>query len=99
MYIVTCLKNSTIHSQIKVTIKDEDDEEAFEIKKVLQKDGVATVRSQLARYITELREEFTKGMILPKKDEVKPDNTVNHKSGFNKTKVNMQPVTLEKTQV
>lgn len=38
-------------------------------------------------------------MILPKKDEVKPDNVVNHKSGFNKTKVNMQPVTMEKKEV
>ncbi|XP_044756789.1 activator of 90 kDa heat shock protein ATPase homolog 1 [Coccinella septempunctata] len=92
-------ENDVKEFDITVSMKDEDGEEASEIKKVLQKDGVAAVRSQLGKYITELKEEFTKGMILPKKGEVKPDNVVNHKSGFNKTKVNMQPVTSEKKEL
>lgn len=45
-------------------------------------------------YVSGLREEFSKGMILPKKDEVKPDNIKVLSSGFNK-KINMTPVKSE----
>ncbi|KAL3277046.1 hypothetical protein HHI36_012407 [Cryptolaemus montrouzieri] len=91
-------ENEVSEFDITVSLKDEDDDEASKIKKILQTNGVATVRSQLGRYITELKQEFTKGMILPKKDEIKPDKVVNHSSGFNKTKVNMQPIHSEKKQ-
>lgn len=49
------------------------------------------IRNQLAIYISGLKEEFSKGMILPKKDEVKPDQIKVLSSGFNK-KVNMDPI-------
>ncbi|KAK9875169.1 hypothetical protein WA026_005961 [Henosepilachna vigintioctopunctata] len=93
-------ENDVSEFDITVSIDhDDDDDEGTQIKKVLLKDGVATVRSQLAKYVTELKQEFTKGMILPKKDEVKPNNVVNHTSGFNKNKVNMMPVVSDKKQL
>ena len=44
-----------------------------------------------------LKEEFSKGMILPKKGEVKPDNVHNLTSGFNK-KIDMQTVVTHAPQ-
>lgn len=47
----------------------------------------------LGVYLRELREEFSKGLILPKKDDSKekPDGVSNITSGFNK-KVNLMPI-------
>lgn len=56
--------------------------------------GKELVRQQLSKYISGLKLEFSKGMILPKKDEVKPEQVKLLTSGFNK-KVNMQPVKSE----
>lgn len=53
--------------------------------------GKEIIREKLSEYIAGLKIEFSKGMILPKKDEVKPDNIKNLSSGFNQ-KVSMQPV-------
>lgn len=53
--------------------------------------GKDFVRKQLGLYISGLKEEFSKGMILPKKDEVKPDQIKTLASGFNK-KINMEPI-------
>lgn len=58
----------------------------------MQKSGRELVRQQLQKYISGLKEEFSKGMILPKKDESRNDNNItNLSSGFNK-KMNMTPV-------
>lgn len=54
-------------------------------------EGKKIIRERLTLYINSLREEFSKGMILPKKNEVKPDSVTNLSSGFNK-KVSMEPV-------
>lgn len=59
------------------------------------KKGKEIVRTQLAIYISSLKEEFSKGMILPKKDGTKPDAVKTLSSGFNK-KINiMSPVIAE----
>lgn len=59
----------------------------------MQKSGKDIVREQLSKYISSLKEEFSKGMILPKKDDGKSDiHITNLSSGFNK-KINMAPVT------
>lgn len=76
--------------QIQITVQDEDND-GEKLKKIMQKSGKELVRSQLAKYIAGLKEEFSKGMILPKKSEVKPDQVKILTSGFNK-KVNMEPV-------
>lgn len=55
--------------------------------------GRAKIRAQLELYLSSLRVEFSKGMILPKKDDktVKPDNVSSITSGFNK-KIDMAPI-------
>lgn len=63
--------------------------------------GKSEIRKQLVEYIRSLKEEFSKGLILPKKGEapVKPDNVSTITSGFNK-KIHMEPVVSPKaTQV
>lgn len=66
----------------------------------MHKIGKETVRQQLAKYISSLKEEFSKGMILPRKDEAaKTDtNITNLSSGFNK-KINMTPVISNSQQI
>lgn len=63
--------------------------------------GRNEIRNQLREYIRSLKEEYSKGLILPKKGEnaVKPDNVSTITSGFNK-KINMAPVvSQEKAKV
>lgn len=63
----------------------------------MHKEGRQILRKRVGEYVENLKLEFSKGMILPKKDNVKPDNIKNLTSGFNK-KVNMQPV-LSQVQI
>lgn len=76
------------------------DEEGEKLKELMQTLGKPTIREQLAKYISSLKEEFSKGMILPRKDEVaKLDNNItNLSSGFNK-KINMTPVISNSQQI
>lgn len=78
----------------------ENTDESFLVKEFLHKVGRDKIRAQLALYISSLKEEFSKGMILPKKDgkvNVKPDMISNITSGFNK-KIDMSStVPKEKT--
>lgn len=71
-------------------MKDEE-EDGSKLKQIMLKSGKDLVREQLAKYISGLKEEFSKGMILPKKGDIKPDEIKVLASGFNK-KVNMDPV-------
>lgn len=84
-----------------VTIKGSG-EEAQRVKAFMHNVGREEIRKQLKEYIRSLKEEFSKGLILPKKGEetVKPDNVSTITSGFNK-KINMDPVisTQNKQQV
>lgn len=84
--------------QIAVTIKGSGDE-AQRVKAFMHNFGRDQIRKQLSEYIRSLKEEFSKGLILPKKGEttVKPDNVSMITSGFNK-KVNMEPVVSPKNQ-
>lgn len=71
----------------------ENTTEADKLRELMQKFGKGVVRQQLSKYISSLKEEFSKGMILPKKDDGKSDiHITNLSSGFNK-KINMAPVT------
>ncbi|KAJ0183114.1 hypothetical protein K1T71_001090 [Dendrolimus kikuchii] len=84
-----------------VTIKGSG-EEAQRVKAFMHNVGRGEIRKQLKEYIRSLKEEFSKGLILPKKGEepVKPDNVSTITSGFNK-KINMDPVvsTQNKKQI
>lgn len=74
-------------------MKDSSDA-SEKLKEILHKNGKSFIREKLQKYITGLKEEFSKGMILPKKDEIKQDMK-SLSSGFNK-KINiMTPVITE----
>ncbi|XP_050500406.1 activator of 90 kDa heat shock protein ATPase homolog 1 [Diabrotica virgifera virgifera] len=83
-------ENDVTELDIQFSVTDED-EEGCKLKEIMKKTGKDFVRSQLSKYISGLKEEFSKGMILPKKGDEKVDNVKTLTSGFNK-KINMEPV-------
>lgn len=95
---INLIISSIFTFQMTVTIKSSSDE-AQRLKAFMHNIGRGEIRKQLQEYIRSLREEFSKGLILPKKGEtqVKPDNVSTITSGFNK-KVNMEPVIAPKDQ-
>ncbi|CAH2046624.1 unnamed protein product, partial [Iphiclides podalirius] len=93
-------ENDVSEVDMTVTIKGSG-EEAQRLKAFMHNVGKAEIRKQLEEYVRSLKQEFSKGLILPKKGEttVKPDSVSTITSGFNK-KVNMEPVvSAEKKQV
>lgn len=91
-------ENDLDEVQINISL-DESNDESERLRKFMYNIGRDRVRKQLGIYLKELREEFSKGLILPKKDDpvapgskpVKPDSVSNITSGFNK-KISMQPI-------
>lgn len=80
--------------EVEITITaDESSDESDRLKQFMYNVGRPQIRTQIGVYLRELREEFSKGLILPKKDDpkVKKDGVSNITSGFNK-KVNLTPV-------
>uniref|UniRef100_A0A1L8DUC6 Putative activator of 90 kDa heat shock protein atpase log 1 mori n=1 Tax=Nyssomyia neivai TaxID=330878 RepID=A0A1L8DUC6_9DIPT len=75
---------------VAVTV-DEADSQGEQLKQIMYNVGRDKVRELLGEYIRELREEFSKGMILPKKDTDPKDSVSNIKSGFNR-KITIDPV-------
>lgn len=56
---------------IEITITlDESNEEADRVKQFMYNCGRSHIRRQLGVYLKELREEFSKGLILPRKDDL-----------------------------
>nr|NP_001299441.1 activator of 90 kDa heat shock protein ATPase homolog 1 [Papilio xuthus]BAM19640.1 similar to CG1416 [Papilio xuthus] len=93
-------ENDVSEVDMTVTIKGSG-EEAQRVKSFMHNFGKDEIRKQLKEYIRSLKEEFSKGLILPKKGEtsVKPDSVSTITSGFNK-KINMEPViSTEKKQI
>lgn len=93
-------ENDLDEIQINIGL-DESSDESERLRKFMYNVGRDRLRQQLAVYLKELREEFSKGLILPKKDDpvapgsrpVKPDSVSNITSGFNKKISMQQPVT------
>lgn len=83
-------ENDVKDLDIQVSIGDPD-EEGMILKDIMYRQGREIIRHKIQQYIDGLRIEFSKGMILPKKDEVKPDSVKTLTSGFNK-KINMEPI-------
>lgn len=76
----------------------ENTDESLRLKEFLHKIGRDKIRKQLELYISSLKEEFSKGMILPKKDDnVKKDSVSTITSGFNK-KIDMAPIISNDTK-
>ncbi|VVD06057.1 activator of 90 kDa heat shock protein ATPase homolog 1 [Leptidea sinapis] len=85
-------ENDVSEVDITVTVTG-NGEEAQRVKAFMHNVARNEIRNQLKEYIRSLKEEFSKGLILPKKGEttVKPDNVSTITSGFNK-KINMEPI-------
>ncbi|KAF7264947.1 hypothetical protein GWI33_021894 [Rhynchophorus ferrugineus] len=65
-------ENEMSDLDIQISLTDPDDE-GQKLKQIMYKQGREVVREQLSKYVASLKQEFSKGMILPKKDEVKAD--------------------------
>ncbi|PSN29287.1 hypothetical protein C0J52_27998 [Blattella germanica] len=79
-------ENDVSEVDVSVSVKNSSPE-ADKLKEFLMKEGKEVIREQLNHYIVALKEEFSKGMILPKKDDVsnsKNDSVANLSAGFNK---------------
>lgn len=74
-------ENDISEVDIEITLKDSTEEGEL-IKHFLHTRGKKAIRDKLRQYVSSLKEEFTVGMILPKKDNVK-ENFSNITSGFN----------------
>ncbi|XP_063621994.1 activator of 90 kDa heat shock protein ATPase homolog 1 [Cydia splendana] len=92
-------ENDVSEVDMTVTIKGSG-EESQRVKAFMHNVGKKEIRKQLEEYIRSLKEEFSKGLILPKKGEssVKPDNVSTITSGFNK-KINMEPIIAPKKEI
>ncbi|XP_043275574.1 activator of 90 kDa heat shock protein ATPase homolog 1 [Venturia canescens] len=71
---------SEVDIEFTLTNSTEDGENT---KHFLHTQGKDAIRKTLGKYVAALKEEFTKGMILPKDDYNSKDNVRNIKSGFN----------------
>lgn len=72
--------------EITITV-EESNSESEQLKLFMYNVGREKIRQQLGTYIKELKEEYSKGLILPKKEsnqKVKPDGVATITSGFNK---------------
>ncbi|KYQ51073.1 Muscarinic acetylcholine receptor DM1 [Trachymyrmex zeteki] len=76
-------ENDISEIDIEITLKDSTDE-GEKVKQFLHTKGKDAIREKLKKYVSSLKEEFAKGMILPKKDNDKEkENISNITSGFN----------------
>ncbi|KAJ9582485.1 hypothetical protein L9F63_003178 [Diploptera punctata] len=73
-------------SEVELVTMSKSSPEADKLKEFLMKEGRDIIREQLNKYVVALKEEFSQGMILPKKDEVKSNNdtVASLSAGFNK---------------
>ncbi|XP_076243157.1 activator of 90 kDa heat shock protein ATPase homolog 1 [Calliopsis andreniformis] len=74
-------ENDISEVDVEFTLQDSTDEGEM-VKHFLQMKGKDVIRDKLRKYVSSLKEEFTVGMILPKKDSLK-ENISSITSGFN----------------
>lgn len=60
-------ENDPSELEFTVTISDEKDDDACKLKEFMRSQGEKFIREQLAVYISDLKQEFSQGMILPSK--------------------------------
>ncbi|XP_055386833.1 activator of 90 kDa heat shock protein ATPase homolog 1 [Condylostylus longicornis] len=74
--------------EIEITISvNESNQESEQLKVFMYNVGRQKIRDQIGVYLKELKQEYSKGLILPKKEDgkvVKPDSVNTITSGFNK---------------
>lgn len=89
-------ENDISEVDIEVTLKDSSDDGEI-TKHFLHKKGKGFIREKLKQYVASLKEEFTVGMILPKKEASDKDNISNITSGLNvKMQMNSDVTTANK---
>ncbi|XP_058119477.1 activator of 90 kDa heat shock protein ATPase homolog 1 [Anopheles ziemanni] len=93
--------------EVELTVSVDSSNPASEkLKLFMYNIGREKLRKQLDTYIRQLKADFAKGLILPKKDElnggetvpVKKDKETVYASGFNKKKVDLETVTSDTTK-
>lgn len=81
--------------ELTITI-DESNDDSEKLKLFMYNTGRGVIREQLGKYVKELKEEYSKGLILPKKDseqKIKPDSVTTITSGFNrKIDIDSEPI-------
>lgn len=93
--------------EVELTVSvDESNSASEKLKVFMYNVGRDQLRKQLDTYIKELKRDFAKGLILPKKgteqdgaNVVKPDKETVYASGFNKQKIELQTVISEPKNV
>ncbi|KAL9703825.1 hypothetical protein quinque_007343 [Culex quinquefasciatus] len=86
--------------EVELTVSVDSSNNASEkLKQFMYNIGRDKIRKQLDTYVKQLKQDFAKGLILPKKGEegsaVKPDKETVFASGFNKQKIELKTVTSE----
>lgn len=82
-------ENDLDEIEITITI-DENNKDSDKLKQFMYHTGRKKIREQIGVYLKELKDEYSKGLILPKKDgsnekiSIKPDVVSHITSGFNK---------------
>ncbi|GLH13223.1 hypothetical protein R5R35_006778 [Gryllus longicercus] len=81
-------ENDVSEVDVNVSVKNSDPE-ADKLKEFMYREGSNYIRKQLGKYVNALKEEFSKGMILPRKEEVKKqsvnqDGVASLSAGFTK---------------
>lgn len=88
--------------EVELTVTVDNSNDATEkLKLFMYNVGRDKIRHQLATYVKELKQDFAKGLILPKKGDeengvtpvIKPDKETVYASGFNKPKIELKTVT------
>uniref|UniRef100_A0ABD2X4J9 Activator of Hsp90 ATPase AHSA1-like N-terminal domain-containing protein n=1 Tax=Trichogramma kaykai TaxID=54128 RepID=A0ABD2X4J9_9HYME len=75
-------ENEISEVDIEITLSDSSDE-GEKVKHFLHTQGKNVIREKLQNYVSGLKQEFTKGMILPKKDQCPNEKMNQLTSGFN----------------
>ncbi|XP_055592494.1 activator of 90 kDa heat shock protein ATPase homolog 1 [Uranotaenia lowii] len=93
--------------EVELTVSLDTSNDASEKLKIFMYNvGRDKLRKQLETYVKHLKQDFAKGLILPKKGDeangaptVKPDKETVYASGFNKQKIELKTVTSEPSKV
>ncbi|XP_026471549.1 activator of 90 kDa heat shock protein ATPase homolog 1 [Ctenocephalides felis] len=90
-------ENDVSEVDISISVKSTGSD-ADKLKTFMYNVGREEIRNKLGLYVSSLKEEFSKGMILPRKDDpkIKPDAVSSITSGFNK-KIDMVPIESNKS--
>uniref|UniRef100_T1IX34 Activator of Hsp90 ATPase AHSA1-like N-terminal domain-containing protein n=1 Tax=Strigamia maritima TaxID=126957 RepID=T1IX34_STRMM len=92
-------ENNVDEIDVAVSVKDGNDK-ALALKELLRITGARLIRNKLGLYINALREEFSTGMILPRKDQrVEPRDRTNTPQSVNASSDNTPTSGIKKLEI